>query len=290
MPRWILSLLLAGACVSCAAPHAAPSPDVAPTLTPDAARPSSRAAAPPAASAAANAKDPEPVPWKAAPVVVELFSSEGCSSCPPADAVLRDLAEKHPVEGAEILALEMHVDYWNDLGWPDPFSSEAFTSRQRVYAAALGDRSIYTPEMVVDGRVGFTGSQRATALRAIARAASEPKAKVEVTRTGDTLSIAVTDLPDASPSSEVLLALAEEGLTTDVPRGENAGSRLAHGPVVRTLEKLGHIPASARGRAFETKKPVTLPATWNRDHVRAVVLVQATDSRAILGAGAVSMK
>src|SRR5262249_9599543 len=145
--------------------------------------------------------DPEPVPWNHPAVVVELFSSEGCSSCPPADAVLRDLAEKQPVAGADVLALEMHVDYWNDLGWADPFSSDVYTSRQRAYTSVLTDRSAYTPQMVVDGRFGFVGSQRGTAESAIARAAAMPKAKVAITRTGDTLAITVSEVPEPAPAA-----------------------------------------------------------------------------------------
>ncbi len=223
-------------------------------------------------------------------VVVELFSSEGCSSCPPADAVLRDLAAKQPVHGADIIALEMHVDYWNDLGWADPFSADVFTSRQRAYARALGDRSSYTPQMVVDGRVGFTGSERDTAESAIARAAASPKARVTLTRDGDTLSVTVSDVPAPAPAADVLLAVAEEGLSSDVKRGENAGNVLVHGPVVRALTKLGRIPAETTGRAFERSEAVSLGAGWRRDRVRAVVLVQSVETRAILGAAWVSMK
>lgn len=282
-------LLIAGACASCALPNSNPSPDVAPSPDPTTLGGAPGQAAHPAAKAPGQADEPQPIPWKASPVVVELFSSEGCSSCPPADVVLRDLAEKQPVEGVQVLALEMHVDYWNDLGWPDPFSNEVYTSRQRVYANALGDRGMYTPEMVVDGRVGFTGSQRSTALRAIAQAAAAPKAKVSLTRSGDTLSITVADVPDAAPA-EVLLALAEEGLSSDVRRGENAGSVLVHGPVVRSLKKLGSIAAGARGQVFSGSETVTLPAAYRRDRTRAVVLVQGEATRAILGAASVAMQ
>src|SRR5262249_54065523 len=105
-------------------------------------------------------------------VVVELFTSEGCSSCPPADAFLARLENEQPVENAEILALEEHVDYWNSQGWVDPFSSVAMTERQRGYAFALGTGSAYTPQMIVDGHEQFVGSREREALGTIEQAAS----------------------------------------------------------------------------------------------------------------------
>src|SRR5712664_4192849 len=112
------------------------------------------------------------------PVVVELFTSEGCSSCPPADALLARLAEE-PVDGnAQLIALEEHVDYWNDLGWADPFSSRDWTSRQNVYSGALGNVNPYTPQMVVDGTVEFVGSRTQKARETILKAASKTKIPV----------------------------------------------------------------------------------------------------------------
>ena len=112
------------------------------------------------------------------PVLVELFTSEGCSSCPPADDFLIQLDKEQPVPGAEIIAISEHVDYWNRLGWADPFSSAAFSDRQHQYARALGTNQMYTPQMVVDGRTEFIGSQEGKARRGIAQAAQAPKAKV----------------------------------------------------------------------------------------------------------------
>ena len=101
------------------------------------------------------------------PVVVELFTSEGCSSCPSADALLAGLAEQQPIEKVEVIALEEHVDYWNELGWVDPFSSHDWTTRQSVYAGILGNGNPYTPQMVVDGRAEFVGNQSRKARQAI---------------------------------------------------------------------------------------------------------------------------
>src|SRR5262245_35879021 len=112
------------------------------------------------------------------PVLVELFTSEGCSSCPPADELLGRLVAEQPVESAEIIALSEHVDYWNRLGWVDPFSSPSATARQRQYVDAFDLDGAYTPQMIVAGRSQFTGSRRREALAAIASAAQEPHGKV----------------------------------------------------------------------------------------------------------------
>src|ERR1700716_561296 len=101
------------------------------------------------------------------PVVLELFTSEGCSSCPPADALLARVAEQQPVGGADVIALEEHVDYWDHQGWVDPFSSAQWTQRQRDYALRFSDHGVYTPQLVVNGRSGFVGSRAAETYRAI---------------------------------------------------------------------------------------------------------------------------
>src|SRR5713226_5754491 len=112
------------------------------------------------------------------PVVVELFTSEGCSSCPPADALLARLAEGQLAGNVQLIAMEEHVDYWNDLGWADPFSSRDWTSRQYVYSGALGNGNPYTPQMVVDGTAEFVGSHTQKARQAILKAASKVKVPV----------------------------------------------------------------------------------------------------------------
>src|SRR6202521_2208877 len=114
------------------------------------------------------------------PVLVELFTSEGCSSCPPADALLSRLGRTQPVRGADIIALEEHVDYWDRLGWKDPFSSEAATARQGEYGQAFGGRQVYTPQMIVDGHAQFVGSSESAALRAIRTAAQLPKPDIQL--------------------------------------------------------------------------------------------------------------
>jgi hypothetical protein len=183
------------------------------------------------------------------PVVVELFSSEGCSSCPPADEVLRTL----DAEG-KVIALELHVDYWNDLGWVDPFSKPEWSARQRMYGKS------YTPQAVVDGNEELIGSREGALRDAIDRAARKPHIAVTIARDKDAI---VVRVPDASLEEKavVFLAIADRNLSTSVPRGENAGQTLKHGPVVRELRTIGAfsgtavelrttIPRSARFAAF----------------------------------------
>jgi hypothetical protein len=227
-----------------------------------------------------NAGASDPASPRDTAVVVELFSSEGCSSCPSADAELRELDRAQPVKGVTILALEEHVDYWDDLGWKDPFSQARFSARQRDYAAALPDRRVYTPELVIDGHVTAVGGDGLLAVRTIQP--REAKAQVGLERRADQLDIIVRDIPagaDDDPA-EVWLAVTESDLQTRVERGENAGRVLAHGPVVRALRKLGRADAGG----FRAMAPLELNAGWRRSALRAVVLVQRAKSRRIIGA------
>src|SRR4051794_37180018 len=172
------------------------------------------------------------------PVVVELFTSEGCSSCPPADALLAELINKQPVEGVEIIPLAFHVDYWNNLGWADRFSDPRFTERQHEYAQAMSLRSIYTPQMVVDGSREFVGSDRDVALKAIRESAQRVKANVRLTIDGNRVQVKVSG-DAAKGECDVLVAVTEDDLQSDVRRGENAGRKLSHAAVVRRLVRLG---------------------------------------------------
>jgi hypothetical protein len=222
-------------------------------------------------------------------VVVELFSSEGCSSCPPADAVLSRLTRDQPVPGAEVLGLELHVDYWNSLGWADPFSSPAFSARQRAYADAFGQRGVYTPQLVVDGAAELVGSNDVAARATIAAAAREAKTNVQMTRNGDRVSIAVTDPNESAGAADVWLAITEDGLSTAVPRGENAGATLAHGPIVRTIDRVLPLAPGTRGTAVKEVDVKVQPA-WRRERLRAVAFVQRRGSLKITGAAAVSLR
>jgi hypothetical protein len=234
-------------------------------------------------SAAVVAPDPA-----ATPVLVELFTSEGCSSCPPADALLSRLGRTQPVHGAEIIALEEHVDYWDRLGWKDPFSSEEATARQNDYGSAFGGEQIYTPQMIVDGRTEFVGSSDSDAFRAIRSASQSPKPTVRLDwGDGDNLKINVSPLTGAMHGDDLqlFLVIAENMLHTDVKRGENAGRALEHNGVVRQLTLVGKINSPASG--FSSTAVVHPAREWNRENLRAVVFVQERHSRHILAVAAI---
>src|SRR6267143_1793249 len=228
------------------------------------------------------------------PVVVELFTSEGCSSCPPADELLSRMAEQQPIANAEVIALEEHVDYWNELGWVDPFSSREWTVRQQVYAGVLGNGNAYTPQMVVDGKTEFVGSQSRKAWQAVQQAASQQKAPVTLRLASspdastENLSVTIDKLPEIGhrDTAEVWLAITETGLHSAVKRGENAGEDLHHAAVVRSIRKIGEAKAGDQ-TSFSGDATVTLRAQWKRENLHAVVFVQEKKSRRILGGAAV---
>ena len=225
------------------------------------------------------------------PVVVELFTSEGCSSCPPADSLLRKIDEAHSVGNVQVIALEEHVDYWDDLGWRDPYSSHEWTERQQHYADNFRQGSVYTPQMVVDGRAEFVGSRESQAIRTIEEMAGKEKAEVTVTETRttdgkDRVSVRVRKLPAGTggDSPEVWLAITEAGLHSAVTRGENAGEDLHHAAVVRTLRKLGTADAKNQANSFAGDANISLNNGWQRTNLRAVVFVQEKKSQQIVGA------
>jgi hypothetical protein len=229
-------------------------------------------------------------------VVVELFTSEGCSSCPPADALLARLEQTQPVEGAEVIPLALHVDYWNHLGWSDPFSSRQFSERQGEYAAAFGKEDVYTPQMIVDGVKELNGGNSSLAREAIGNAARETKGEVLITRTPSQAEgfVRITARIDKFPkpadgqATDVLLALTESGLASDVARGENAGQRLTHVGVVRSLKSLGGLP-EAPGTTFKAETEVPVEKGWRRENLRAVVFAQERGTRRMLAAGSLKL-
>jgi hypothetical protein len=233
------------------------------------------------------------------PVIVELFTSEGCSSCPPADAVLARLQQTQPVAGAEVIALSEHVDYWNYIGWSDPFSSAAFSARQGTYAQAFGQQDrVYTPQMIVDGQAEFNGSAMNKAIEAIAKAARSPKADVRIvipeTKTQEDnqkvrLNVSVKNLPpvDRGDEAEVILALTEDKLSSNVTRGENSGRKLAHTAVVREMRALGRVDPATK--TFDSEKTMAIADGWKRDDLRVVVFVQERAHRRVLGAAVLNL-
>jgi hypothetical protein len=222
------------------------------------------------------------------PVLVELFTSEGCSSCPPADALLMRLGRTQPVREASVIVLEEHVDYWDRLGWKDPFSSQAATARQQEYGEAFGGQQVYTPQMVVDGHAEFVGSLEGEALRAVRAAGSAPKPAVHLSwDDGGMLAIHVEPLTNATRGdmAQVVLALAENMLHSDVKRGENAGRALEHDGVVRQLIAVGKADAGSTG--FSSTIAVRAAHEWNRANLHAIVFVQERHSHRVLAAAAI---
>jgi hypothetical protein len=222
------------------------------------------------------------------PVLVELFTSEGCSSCPPADALLSRLGRTQPVRGADIIVLEEHVDYWDRLGWKDPFSSEAATARQTEYGEAFGGSQVYTPQMIVDGHTEFVGNSDTDALSAIRAASQERKPSIQLSwGKDDTLAIHIEPLNNAGQrdGQQLFLVVAENMLHSDVKRGENAGRALEHNGVVRQLLPLGKIDIASAG--FSSSVVVHSAREWNRANLRAVVFVQEPRSRHVLAAAAI---
>lgn len=210
---------------------------------------------------------------KSGPVVVELFSSEGCSSCPPADEVLRTIDSEGRIGGVLVIALELHVDYWNDLGWADPFSRSDWTARQRMYGKS------YTPQAVVDGSEELVGSRDAALREAIGRAATKPHLAVTIAHDGESVIVRVAE-EKAVERSDVILAIADRHLVTAVPRGENAGRTLRHGPIVRELRILGGFS----GSPFEGRSVVGQASSSTGR--RFVALVQGQKTHHILGSAA----
>jgi len=225
------------------------------------------------------------------PVVLELFTSEGCSSCPPADALLARLEEQQPIPGAEIIALEEHVDYWDHQGWNDPFSSAQWTQRQQVYASGFGDHGVYTPELVVNGRSGFVGSHEGYAYRAIASAMAQPRTRISLSllkserRDQAHLKVEVEKLQGAEPGdiAEVWLAITENALHSAVLGGENSGHDLHHAAVVRWLHKAGTANSNAAA-TFTGDEELKFDSAWKRTNLRVVAFVQEKRTRHILGA------
>lgn len=231
------------------------------------------------------------------PVLLELFTSEGCSTCPPADALLAKLDETQPVAGAEIIGLEEHVDYWDQQGWNDPFSSSQWTERQQAYAPGLRDHGVYTPELIVNGSVGFIGSREGDAYRSIAVAVTQPHTEISLSLSPSEkhdharLKIEVGKLQGAQPGdgAEVWVAIAESALHSKVTGGENSGHELHHAPVVRWLHKAGSVNANA-SPSFTGESDLKLESAWKRNNLRVVAFVQEKRNRHILGAASVRLE
>jgi hypothetical protein len=203
-----------------------------------------------------------------APVLVELFTSEGCSSCPPADRLLQVL-------DPSVIVLSEHVDYWDHQGWRDPFSSHANTLRQESYSRHLGGKGPYTPQMVIDGTVEFVGNDPRRASDEIAQAAKRERIAVKLTRSDAGLQI---ETGTVSRGTDVMLAIADDHDQSQVNAGENRGLSLAHVAVLRSLRKVGTVK---KGAAFSQSVPLNRDAAGKR----LIVFLQDSDLGKVSGAG-----
>jgi hypothetical protein len=221
------------------------------------------------------------------PVLLELFTSEGCSSCPPADRLLEFLDQKQPVAGANLIVLSEHVDYWDGLGWRDPFSSSQYSARQQDYTNKYKFDGVYTPQLVVDGRYGFVGSDRDEASSAIQKAIHQRKIPIEisnVSRDGNQVTAHIALHADRSfkgGRAILYVAIADNRAESHVAHGENAGRSLAHVAVTRVLKQVGDISLDTA-----SIKDVTLSIQPAAGGSRLVAFIQDPKSGHVLGAAA----
>jgi hypothetical protein len=220
------------------------------------------------------------------PVVVELFTSEGCSSCPPADLLLQKF-DAQPIAGAQLIVLSEHVDYWNHIGWTDPYSSRAYSDRQSAYGKRLRLESVYTPQMIVDGDQEFVGSDSSVAKKALEKAAAQTgKIPVRVSGVrveGGTVKAHVEagPLPASMGKADVVFIVALNHAESQVARGENSGRRLTHVAVVRSLGKAGFLE---QRESFSRDVAVKLEREMDPSQLRVIAFVQALGQGKILGA------
>jgi len=204
------------------------------------------------------------------PVVVELFTSQGCSSCPPADEFMKILAERD-----DVIALSMHVDYWDYIGWKDEFADPQHAERQRAYATHAGRRSVYTPEMIVNGDIDIIGAKPMAVATAIETHKSQPRSvEVELSRKGGQMHVAVRALQDVSGPLMVQMIRFQPERVSNITRGENAGKVLTYINVAQDLQVIG---------AWDTQTDFVV-AVSVPDDLPVVVLVQKQSLGRILAA------
>jgi hypothetical protein len=221
-------------------------------------------------------------------VLVELFTSEGCSTCPPADAFLQKL-DAQPLAGEEMIVLSEHVDYWNHIGWKDPYSSRFYSDRQSAYARRLGLSDVYTPQMIVDGTTQFVGSDEALADKAFAKALTKPKIAMRLTSVSSSATnVLLAHLETGAlqesfglPMADVYVAVALNRAESHVARGENAGRTLAHTAVVRSIVKVRSI---RQGQAFAQDIQVKLDPGTDTHNLRLIAFVQEPGQGRVIGA------
>ncbi|NUM80763.1 DUF1223 domain-containing protein [bacterium] len=219
------------------------------------------------------------------PIVIELFTSEGCSSCPSADELLSELGMKGDLN---IIPLAYHVDYWDYIGWKDPFAQKIFTERQNAYANALSLNTLYTPQTVIHGRLECVGSNRERIKEAIATARNHP-AMAGITLSGNEARSAITvdAISDVElPRSDVWVALFENDLTTSVKRGENGGRQLHHDYVVR---KLIHVSEISGKKKWNSTVDIPIDKNWNLKNIGAAAFIQDSFDKTIYAAASLKL-
>lgn len=217
--------------------------------------------------------------------LVELFTSQGCSSCPPADALLSRL-DAEPALRGRVIPLSFHVDYWNHIGWSDPFSKRDWSERQRGYSRTLGG-DVYTPQLVVNGTRGMVGSSERAVRDAIKTALAEkPSARLAVSAmstASGSLAIDVSGSQSTDATLEVWVALVEDSLVTRVGRGENGGRTLRNDNVVRLLDRAMTLPPKGDAAAHIEMR---LDPAWRLEHLEVVAFAQSPKSSKVHGAAA----
>jgi hypothetical protein len=232
----------------------------------------------------ASSQNAQPaMPAQRVPVLVELFTSEGCSDCPPADALLEKLDATQPISGAQAIVLSEHVTYWNHQGWSDPFSLDAMTERQEQYVRHFGLDSSFTPQMVVDGSEQFVGSNGRALIAAVEKEVKTPKQSLTIAAAKWENGAARFSLhADAPANAKLIAVLAADATHSEVARGENAGRTLHHIAVVRVMKEFGADAADGRelklaGGPLAQKTEVNGPA-------RLVVFLIDRKTGRVLGA------
>ncbi len=223
-------------------------------------------------------------------VLVELFTSEGCSSCPPADALLRQVHGMKTPAGQLIVGISEHVTYWNALGWADPFSSPTYTGRQNAYSTSFGLDSVYTPQMVVNGREQFVGSDKGLLEQAIRKERDQPEPVavriLEAGTNGNSLTVRFSASGDKSlAGADIMAVLADDADQSSVLRGENSGRNLAHVSVARSIARV----AKLQGTGEQTIQ-LPIPASFhNGGGHHLIVFAQARGTGRVLGADTVAV-
>jgi hypothetical protein len=219
------------------------------------------------------------------PVLVELFTSEGCSSCPPADVLLQKLDTLQPIQGARLIVLSEHVTYWDHDGWKDPNSSDVFTERQTSYERTLGVQQPYTPQFIVDGTQEANLSDPRSFEPKLTKAATAPKVAIRI---GDvavdganpsTLRAHIdTDANFDKHTADMFVALALDHVESQVLHGENGGKHLVHVAVVRQLSKIGKLP---KEKTFSQDVQLKLKPGEDATNLRVIVFAQESDGKVL---------